>query len=390
MSLSDINKQPGSSARAGYTLPVFACAAAIAALKYLRYPQALPQVAVDLVHPAQTVDIPIEQVAPLPDGAVLAITRSDPGDNLDLTRHTPVWAVVQWGGPEQTEAIVVAGGEGVGYQAQTGQAAIYAYARQLLQENLQRHLDVSEKIQVTVILPEGRILSTRTSNAAFGIIEGLSLLGTTGIAEPLSTPGQLTESQSELRQKALHCQTLVFCIGENGLQLANQLGIESTYLVKTANWLGPLLVEAAIQNIQSILLFGYHGKLLKLAGSIFHTHHHVADARLEILTAYSANLGLPTVDLQAIFTRDTAEDALLYLRTLDTQTGSNWVYQIYRAIAHAIDQRTQRYIYSHSTRDIQVGSILFDRTRRVIVASEIGTQLFQQMTPSSVLRIGCN
>jgi len=63
------------------------------------------------------------------------------------------------------------------------------------------------------------------------------------------------------------------------LGLAQKLGINTNQLLKTANWLGPLLVEAGIQGVKAILLFGYHGKLIKLAGGIFHTHHHLADGR---------------------------------------------------------------------------------------------------------------
>ncbi len=118
-------------------------------------------------------------------------------------------------------------------------------------------------------MPEGRTLAQRTSNEAFGVVEGLSLLGTTGISQPLSAPGQLEAFRSELRQKASVFDCLVFCVGENGLDLVKSLGIEPLRLVKTANWLGPLLVEAGIQGVQSILLFGYHGKLIKLAGGIF-------------------------------------------------------------------------------------------------------------------------
>ncbi len=82
--------------RSGYTLPVFACAAAVAALRWLRQPQPLDAVSIDLIKPAETVEIPIEQVAGIGEGMALAITRSDPGDNLDLTRNTPVWALVEW------------------------------------------------------------------------------------------------------------------------------------------------------------------------------------------------------------------------------------------------------------------------------------------------------
>lgn len=366
--------------RFGYTLPVFACAAAIAALRWLRQPQPLASVTIDLIEPAETAEIPIEQVAGLKAGAALAITRSDPGDNLDLTRHTPIWALVEWGTTEQTESIVLRGGEGVGRQiAAGGQVAIYAYAQQLLHENLGRWLEPGEKIQVTLILPEGRSLASRTSNEAFGVVEGLSLLGTTGISQPLSAPGQLEHFRSELRQKAIHSDCLVFCVGENGLDLGSKLGINVNQLVKTANWIGPMLVEAGLQEVKSVLLLGYHGKLIKLAGGIFHTHHHVADGRQEIFTAHCANLGLPLPSLQEIFSSSTTEAALNQLRDLDKTTGSQWVDKVYSAITQQIDRRSQAYIFNHSNNQVTVGSALFDRSRVMIATSPTGSTLLQQV-----------
>jgi cobalt-precorrin-5B (C1)-methyltransferase len=375
--------------QSGYTLPVFACAAAIAALHWLRQPQLLDAVLVDLIEPPETVKIPIEQVAGIGEGMALAVTRSNPGDNLDLTRNTPIWAVVEWGKPEQSEPIRLLGGEGIGKQLDTGgKAAIYAYAERLLQENLRHHLAVGEKIRVTLILPEGRQLAERTSNAAFGVVEGLSLLGTTGISRPLSAPGQLEAFCEELRHKATtlgsredssSIPTLVFCVGENGLDLAQQLGINSELLIKTANWLGPLLVTAGLEQVPAILLFGYHGKLMKLAGGIFHTHHHLADGRLEILTAHCATLGLPTAVLQEVFASATAEAALKYLRKLDATNGSNWVDRVYGAIASTIDVRSQDYIRKHSEQNVRVGSVLFDRDRKIIVTSKMGATLLAQL-----------
>lgn len=376
--------------RCGYTLPVFACATALAALHWLRRGQPVQSVLVDLINPNQTVEIPIEQAAGLQEGMALAITRSDPGDNLDLTRDTPIWALVEWIGEDEEqeeqrssgaeatkEAIIIKGGEGIGRQMNAGgQAAIYAYAQQLLRENLARLLKPGEKIQVTIILPEGRRLADRTSNAAFGVVEGLSLLGTAGISQPLSAPAQLDVFRDDLQTKANCFDCLVFCVGENGLDLAQKLGINSEQLIKTANWLGPLLVEAALQGVKEILLFGYHGKLMKLAGGIFHTHHHIADGRLEILTAHCAQLGLPTTVLQAVFASPTAEAALKYLRNLDATQGSDWVSQVYGAIAEAIDQRSLGYIFNHSERRVMVGSILFDSDRQIIVKSKTASTLF--------------
>ncbi|OKH25258.1 cobalt-precorrin-5B (C(1))-methyltransferase [Hydrococcus rivularis NIES-593] len=370
-----------STPRSGYTLPVFACASAIAALRYLHRDEIGDTISLDLIEPAQIVEISIEQVARIGENSALAITRSDPGDNLDLTRNTPVWALVeievQRSHPEQ---IIIQGGEGVGKQIDNeGKAAIYSYAQRLLRENLQRLLKPEEKILVTIILPEGRRLAERTSNEAFGVVEGLSLLGTTGISQPLSAPSQLEAFQEELTIKAKQCDRLVFCVGENGLDLAQQMGIHPEQLIKTANWLGSMLVAAAMQQVRSILLFGYHGKLIKLAGGIFHTHHHLADGRLEILTAHCAQIGLPTPILQQIFTSSTAEAALKLLREIDEREGSNWVEQVYGAIAQTIDRRSQDYIRKQAEKEVQVGSILFDRKRSILVSSPMGKTLLDRL-----------
>ncbi len=365
--------------RSGYTLPVFACAAAIAALRHLYDSTSRSQVTLDLINPQQSVEIPIEQVSGLGPNQALAITRSDPGDNLDLTRHTPIWALVEWAPADQTEPISLIGGEGIGInQNQGNQAAIYRYAQQLLKTNLEQYLQPEDRIQVTLILPEGRALATRTSNAAFGVVDGLSLLGTSGISQPLSAPQQLEQFRVELQHKAATQKSLVFCVGENGLDIAKTLGIPPEVQIKTANWLGPLLVEAGLQGVTSVLLLGYHGKLLKLAGGIFHTHHHLADARLEIITAHAANLGLSSPQIQSLFSSPTAEAALQFLMNLDHQTQSHWVDTVYGAITKEIDMRSQTYIYTHCDRNVQVGSVLFNRSRQLFAVSSVGAGLMER------------
>ncbi|NEP74820.1 MULTISPECIES: cobalt-precorrin-5B (C(1))-methyltransferase CbiD [Okeania] len=368
---------------AGYTLPVFACAAAVAALRWVRQNiSSLPTVSINLLEPAKIVDILIEQVALLKNNTALAITRSDPGNNLDLTRNTPVWAMIELAKVSPTEAseqIVIIGGAGIGHNIHSGEAAIYSYARRLLQENLPPLLNQNEQIKVSIILPEGRQLATRTSNSAFGIVEGLSLLGTTGVSQPLSVPGQLDAYRDELQQKAAQFNCLVFCVGENGLDLARKMGIPPQQTIKTANWLGPMLVAAAIAGLESILLLGYHGKLIKLAGGIFHTHHHLADGRLEILTAHCANIGLPTPVLQKIFACTTAEAALKILRSLDKDNEKNWVGLVYGAIASRIEERSQAYIFNHSQKQVQVGSMLFDRDRQIFLKTEVADTLFAKI-----------
>jgi cobalt-precorrin-5B (C1)-methyltransferase len=368
----------------GYTLPVFACGSAIAALRHLQERSSPEQVTVNLIKPAQLVEIDIEQVAIIDDHSAIAITRSDPGAHLDLTRNTPIWAKVNLNSDSDdfTKQITIEGGEGIGQQQeQQNQAAIYSYAQELIQTNLQPLLKSNQSIIVTIILPEGKRLAKRTSNEAFGVVAGLSLLGTTGIVQPLTAPEQLSAYQEEIRAKAKLFDALVFCIGENGIDLAQKMGIEPSRIIKTANWLGSMLVTAAAAGVKSILLFGYHGKLIKLAGGIFHTHNHLADGRLEIMTAYCAKLGLPTAQTQQIFDSPTTEAALNLLRELSRAEPEHpdWVELVYQALTQAIDTKCQDYICKYTEQKLCVGSILFDRSREVIKRSDNALLLLPEL-----------
>ena len=381
------------SGRSGYTLPVFACAAAIAAYRKLNQGQSISEAQVNLITPAQTVAIPIEQVASLDPDSALAITRSDPGDNLDVTRNTPIWAKIRWADPSQEHPIKIEGGEGIGRKSNapaSNDAAIYRYAQDLIQTNLnaevqQKYLGPNKQgrgIHLTIILPEGQSLAKRTSNEAFGVVNGLSLLGTSGIAQALSAPEQLQAFQTELRQKAQAKLPLVFCLGENGLDIAHTLGIPTPQLLKTANWIGPMLVLAGQEQVPAILLLGYHGKLIKLAGGIFHTHHHLADGRQEILAAIAASHGIPTPSVQTLLTSPTLEAGLQYLLNLESPTHQNWSQQIYQDITQRIEARAHTYIKTHSQTTVEVGCLLFNRSRQIFAQGHLGQRILNQILAS--------
>jgi cobalt-precorrin-5B (C1)-methyltransferase len=167
----------------------------------------------------------------------------------------------------------------------------------------------------------------------------------------------LDQSREWLREKAAQHRHLVFCVGENGLDLAVKLGMNPDCRVKTANWLGPLLVEAGQLGVEGVLLLGYHGKLIKLAGGIFHTHHHVADGR------------------QEIFQADTVEAGLRILQDYDAALAT----QVYQGLAERIDDRAAAYVNAHTGQGLRVGSLLFNRQRQIVATSTIGQALFQQV-----------
>lgn len=344
-------------ARTGYTLPVFAVAAAKAALLHLQNTtESISTVTLDLLD--DTAIIEIQQVAALETHTALAITKSDPGDNLDLTKNTPIWALVKLS-PRQESALILEAGEGLGKNAM-GEAAIYSFARKLFETNLLPLIPKDKTAIVKIIIPEGRLLAQRTSNEAFGILEGLALLGTSGISKPLSAEEHLEEFRTNLQDKVKNNPNLVFCIGSNGFSVAQRLSIPEDVIVQTGNWIGALLVEAGLYKANSVLLLGYQGKLIKLAGGIFNTSSHLADAKLEIIAAAVVEVGGDMRAVKAVLeakTADAAHKVLIELRLADN---------VFGYLAKKISQKAESYVKKYADASLTVKVILFDRKGEII------------------------
>ncbi|MFP4651071.1 MAG: cobalt-precorrin-5B (C(1))-methyltransferase CbiD [Phormidium sp.] len=352
----------------GYTLPVFAIAAAKAALLHLQQRQSPQTVQLNLL--PDDAEIPIEQVACLDQNRALAITRSDPGANLDLTRNTPIWADVSLD-PFSGESLSLVGGEGIG-RTQEGQAAIYNYARRLAQANLFELIPSGKTLRVVIILPEGRQLAKRTSNEAFGVLEGLSLLGTHGIAQPHTAIESLETAKTQLQDKSSSEKDLVFCIGSNGLQVAERLNLPKARIVQVGNWLGALLVEAGLHEVRSVLLLGYHGKLVKLAGNIFNTSSHIADGKLEILAAFLARYTDNVKLIREVLDCRTMAEAH---QLLDQE---NLAETVFKDLCDRISQNAQAYVHKYANTHLEIGVILFERQGVIVAQNAIASDLIEQ------------
>jgi len=148
--------------------------------------------------------------------------------------------------------------------------------------------------------------------------------------------------------------SVALVIGENGLDLARRAGLSP--LLKVGNWLGPVLVAAAEAGVKDLLLLGYHGKLIKLAGGIFHTHHHLADGRLEVLTSLGLDAGLSLEELRHLRSAASVEDAFQCLTPVTaTDLG--------RLLAATVEQRSQAYIARYGDWPLRIAAVLFDRSR---------------------------
>jgi cobalt-precorrin-5B (C1)-methyltransferase len=384
----------------GYTLPVWLAAAACAAVAALRGEPWQAERWLELLEPAGLAPVPVQAAAALADGWTLAESRCEPGDGLDLTRGLAVWVLARWlepshassgakGGedtrgeqqaekgqqPDQDQDqdpwLQLEAGEGVGVIASSGQLCISAYARALLHTNLRPLVPVGRRLQLRVVLPNGRQLAERTSNAAFGVVEGLALIGTQAASQASADPAQLQLTLDNLAARLAAADfggELILVLGENGLDLAPRLGLPAPLLLKVGNWLGPVLVAAGQGGVKRLLLFGYQGKLIKLAGGIFHTHHHLADGRAEILTALAALEGLAGPALEALHGAASVETALAELQACQPELAS----RLRARLAATIERRTAQYLARHDAAGMEVGAVLFDRGRQVCAVGPIG------------------
>ena len=251
-----------------------------------------------------------------------------------------------------------------------------AYARALLEANLRPLVPEARCLRLRVVLPEGRALAERTSNAAFGVVEGLALIGTRAEPQASADPQQLDRTLNALAARLASPRfggDLILVIGENGLDLAPRLGLPPELLLKVGNWLGPVLVAAGQGGVRRLLLFGYQGKLIKLAGGIFHTHHHLADGRAEVLTALAALEGLTGSALAALHDAPTVEAALRQLEEANPPLAS----RLRQRLAATIERRSADYLTRHGAAGPAVGAALFDRARCLRAVGPIGEQLWR-------------
>ena len=193
-------------------------------------------------------------------------------------------------------------------------------------------------------------------------MDGLALIGTQAEVQRSAAPDQLKQVLLDLAQLTGDPQfqgDLVLVIGENGLDLARQAKLAP--LLKVGNWLGPVLVAAAEAGVQNLLLLGYHGKLIKLAGGIFHTHHHLADGRLEVLTALGFDAGLSLQQLRLLRHAQSVEQAFKALAAVNPAMAE----QLGQQLALAVEQRSQAYVARYGDWPMRIGAVLFDRNRHL-------------------------
>ena len=313
--------------------------------------------------------------------AALAITFANSGLDLDITNNLEIWVVASFINNKNLrngskEIINLVPGYGVGIDSNTAKICISDFAKEIIELNLLEIIPAGMKLRLEIIFPKGKFLAERTSNKAFGIVEGLSIIGTTAETHISASPDQLKYAMNELSQALSESATdsIALVIGENGLDLARKINIPFP-IIKVGNWIGPLLVYAATQKVKKILLFGYYGKLIKLAGGIFHTHNHLADARIEILVYLAVKEKLPLKIINSFMKSQTIEDAIKIVEGFNIEIAKKLIFEI----SNHAEIRSLEYIQKYISSDIKVGVVLFDRKRKIRSISHNSQKIFSEI-----------
>ena len=254
------------------------------------------------------------------DAAVCSV-RKDAGDDPDVTDGCLVRATVR-----RTDAgVTIDGGEGVGRVTKPGldqpigAAAINSVPRRMIEASARAAMEEAGYdggLSVVISVPGGAALAQRTFNPLLGVEGGISILGTSGVVEPMSERAIVDTIEAELRQKkAEGASRVVLTPGNYGADFlkTSHLVPETVPSVRYSNFLGDALDLAAMLGYADALLVGHIGKLVKLAGGVMNTHSKYADCRTELFCAHAALCGADAAVCRRLMDAATADACLAVL-----------------------------------------------------------------------------
>ena len=310
----------GKKLRLGYTTGSCAAAASKAAAWMLLTGKRKEKIQIDTPK-GITLDLDVLQIS-MDDTIVSCAIEKDGGDDPDVTKGSLVFAQVT---RTETPGIIIDGGQGVGRVTKrgldqpVGAAAINSVPRQMIRENLEevcRLTDYHGGLSVVISVPDGEQLAKKTFNPRLGIVGGISILGTTGIVEPMSEQALVDTIRVELRQrKANGAEYVLLTPGNYGSDyIQKEIGIDPKTAVLTSNFIGESLDICKELGFRGALLIGHIGKLVKIAGGMLNTHSKYGDCRMDIMAAHAGAAGLSAPQIAEMLDCATCDDAIRILK----------------------------------------------------------------------------
>ena len=318
----------------------------------------------------------VEDVTRLPDRVECAV-RKYSGDDPDVTDGLLIYARVDKGDEESSGLrVILDGGTGVGrvtkpgLEQQIGQAAINKVPRRMITEEVERicrACGYCGEMKVTISIPDGEETAKKTFNPRLGIVGGLSVLGTSGIVEPMSEKA-LTDTiyleMKMLRESGYSCCYAV--PGNYGMDfLTDQLGINPDLAVKCSNYVGDTIDDAKLLGMKGLLLIGHVGKFIKLAAGVMNTHSRTADCRMEVFASHAAMAGADAAVVKEIMACLNTTEAVKILKDRG----------LLQDIMKTVMERITFYLRQRAGGELETGAVVFSGEEGILGQTENAERL---------------
>ena len=308
---------------------------------------------------------------------VTCAIRKDAGDDPDTTNGILVYATVE---KTKEQGITLDGGIGVGrvtkagLSQKIGEAAINPVPKSMI---LRAATEIAEKydyeggLKIIIAVPEGVEIGKKTFNPRLGIVGGISILGTSGIVEPMSEAALVQSIRVEMKQHFSQGEEyLLVTPGNYGADyLREHMDLPYEKNIKCSNYVGETIDMAIDMGVKGILFISHIGKFVKVAAGIMNTHSHSADARMEVLASNAIRAGAPLECAKEILNASTTDEALDILNR----------YQMTQGTMKEVLDRIQFYLNHRSYEQILLGAVVFSNTCGYLGQTADAAKLIEQI-----------
>ena len=374
--------------RRGYTTGTCAALAAQGAVSFL-VSGIWPETA-ELMTPAgQMVRVPLMEKK-AGNGAASCAVKKDAGDDPDVTDGLLIFAQARFlpenaGNAREADhgtgtasarerRVIIDGGEGVGRVTKAGldqpvgAAAINSVPRRMIEAAVTEVLEeagLDRPVEILIFVPGGEKTAEKTFNPVLGITGGISILGTSGIVEPMSEEALIETIRAHMQVLRSEGRRFAAAVpgnmGERFLwSYLEREGIGKIPAVVCSNFVGRTLDMAGELGFSGFLLAGHLGKLVKLGCGIMNTHSKEGDGRMETLVACALRAGAGTGTLKRIQEADTTEQALEAPRAAG----------IRKETLGALLERMDWYMRRRVPEILETGILVFDAAGTLLGATE--------------------
>ncbi len=372
--------------RCGYTTGTCACAAAKAAAYMLLSGREVKEIKV-ITPMGVSLTLPVIDIDIKEDKVICAI-KKDSGDDPDVTNGIKIYAQVTYVKEDimrtiNTDGVIVDGGIGVGrvtkkgLKCAVGEAAINPVPLKMIKEAVAEAAEsysYEGSLKVIISAPKGVDIAKKTFNPNLGITGGISILGTTGIVEPMSEQALIDTIKTEINMHIAQGEKVLLVAPGNYGQdfLLNTLNIELKRSIKCSNYIGDTIDMVCDVGAKAMLLVGHIGKLVKLGAGIMNTHSKVADGRMEVLSACAIRAGADNDTALKILDCITTEAALEILKKSDILEKT--MYQLTLRIEDVLQRR--------SSGKIVIGAIVFSNEYGILGKTPAADKLLELIKSS--------